>query len=457
VLLIGACLGLTAPLDMDYHWHVALGRDLVAHGFPSTEPFSHLPVGTPDRQSWLADAAFAVLDRIGGLAAIRALCAIVYAAGCLSVLRLARRRTPDLGLALLAVGIYVALGLARLRVRPDIFTLALTPLFLELLERPPSWRQPLAVLAVSALWANLHAGALIGALLAIAHLWPPSRIRVANAVAAAAGLALTPDGLGGLLRFTADTTTLRPLIPEWQRLWERPFAEFAPEWVVVAGVVALCGIATVFRTRGQLPTAILGFVLAASAVRFLFALILPVLWALSARWRMRPAAQALVIVAGLALLVFFPLEHLRQTSAGLKAAGLSYLGPDPPKFPLEAARWLARSGLTGNLAHPAGWGGYLAYHLAPRFKTATDGRITHFGADLGLEWSKGIDGPNRESIFARRGIDLVVIPASMLAEFHKDQPYEPIYGDSFAMVLIRSEGPNYAENAQILKAAAKRR
>ena len=222
MLAIGACLGLTAPLDMDFHWHVALGRGLVAHGFPTAEPFSHLPAPVPDRQAWLADAALAILDRIGGIAAIRVLCAVVFAAGCLSVLRLARRRTASLALALLCVAIYVALALARLRVRPDLFTLALTPLFVELLERRPSWRQPVAVLLVSTLWANLHPGAIIGALLGLAQLWPPSRIRVANAIAACAGLALTPDGLGGVLRFTADTTKLRPLIPEWQRLWERP-------------------------------------------------------------------------------------------------------------------------------------------------------------------------------------------------------------------------------------------
>src|SRR5262249_57823925 len=118
-------------------------------------------------------------------------------------------------------------------VRPDLFTLALTPLFVELLERPSrngrgvrpthasvqpssSWLQPLVVLVVSALWANLHPGALIGALLALTQLWPLGPIRIANALAAWLGLCLTPDGLDGLLRYTADTTKLPPLIPQWQ-------------------------------------------------------------------------------------------------------------------------------------------------------------------------------------------------------------------------------------------------
>jgi len=117
VLVAGFLCGATSLLDMDFHWHLALGQRLVAHGFPDSEPFSHLPVGRPDRQAWLSDAAFAVLERIGGVAAIRLAFGVAFAAGCLSVLRLARRRTSSIALALLPLAVYVGFAMARLRVR----------------------------------------------------------------------------------------------------------------------------------------------------------------------------------------------------------------------------------------------------------------------------------------------------------------------------------------------------
>jgi hypothetical protein len=477
VLLLGFLCGATATLDMDFHWHLALGQGLVTRGFPQAEPFSHLPVGAPDRQAWLSDAAFAILDRIGGLAAIRVVLGAVFAAGCLSVLRLGLRRTSSLALALLPLAVYFALSMARLRVRPDLFTLALVPLFAEMLDRPPSWRRAIELLVVSALWANLHPGSLIAGLLALAQIWPLTPLRFANLGATAIGLCLTPDGIRGLLRFTADTTPLRPLIPEWQRLWERPFAEFWPEWGVVLGILAACVAAILVGLRPGAPPpqlalraswgprpaprpaacllrAVFGLLLAASAVRFLFALFLPVLWAVLVLDRVRVRRAQLCAaawVASVLLFLAFPGAHLKRVADGLRVAGWGLLGADPPAFPLEAATYLAGSALTGNLAHPASWGGYLAWKLAPRFRTATDGRVTHFGAEIAREWSEGVSSPSREEIFARRGIDLIVVPRTALSSFRDDQPYTPIYGDSFASILLCLNGPHAAENRAVLK------
>ena len=244
---------------------------------------------------------------------------------------------------------------------------------------------------------------------------------------------------------------------------------------MIAGLVMLCGAAAIAVRRQSGPPALagtdrrldalrglLGIALAASAVRFLFALVLPALWAVSILDRVsvrRAQLRVACVLASVAVLVFFPAAHLRAVSAGVRASGWGYLGADSPSFPSEAAAYLASSGLTGNLAHSASWGGYLGWKLSPRFKTATDGRVTHFGPDLAREWSEGIDSPAREEIFARRGIDLVVIPRPMLSKFRDDQPYQAIHGgpDSFAIVLLRLGGPHDAENRLVLKEAAKRR
>ena len=45
----------------------------------------------------------------------------------------------------------------------------------------------------------------------------------------------------------------------------------------------------------------------------------------------------------------------------------------------------------------------------------------------------------------------------MLPQFRDDQPYQPIYGDSFAIVLLRLGGPHDAENRAVLLEETKRR
>jgi hypothetical protein len=270
------------------------------------------------------------------------------------------------------------------------------------------------------------------------------------------------------------------LIPEWQRLWERP--EFLPESVVCLYLVGVCVWAALVRIRSgpQPPTgtdpqargvgirdlaiAFLGFGLAASAVRFLFTLVLPALAATRPLDRVVARyfpVRAGVFAASMIAVIALPLQHLDTVWTGVKAIGVSaYLGPEPPGYPVAAAQFLANSELSGNLAHPARWGGYLAWKLAPRFRTATDGRVTHFGAELAREWSQGIDSPAREEIFARRGVDLVVVPTEMLPSFRNDQPYEVLYRDpqQLAVVLLRTEdGAHSAENVRLLKDAEKQK
>ena len=44
-----------------------------------------------------------------------------------------------------------------------------------------------------------------------------------------------------------------------------------------------------------------------------------------------------------------------------------------------------------------------------------------------------------------------MIPRTALPSFRDDQPYTPIYGDSFASVLLCLNGPHAAENRVVLK------
>jgi hypothetical protein len=179
-------------------------------------------------------------------------------------------------------------------------------------------------------------------------------------------------------------------------------------------------------------------------------------WALGPAVATRTLPRALAAAAAVAALAALPFDHLATTWAGMRAAGASFLGAEPPGYPAGAAQFLEASELRGNLAHPARWGGYLAWKLDRRFKTATDGRVTHFGPELAREWSRDVDSPARDDVFERRGIDLLVLPAEMYPALRYDDRYEPLHVDPLAVVLLRPAGPHGPDNVAAIRRAMRR-
>ncbi len=480
-VLVGAfALGSTSTVDMDFHWHLAQGQGLVqTGGFPAADPFTHLPVDhAPDRQAWLSDAIFAIAYRFGGMVAIRVLAGLVLALGAGALWRWARDRTGSLAAASLAVAAFAALAEARFRLRPDLFTLALVPVLVRQLDgvdRDPSPRRFASLFALASVWVNLHPGALAGGILALAHAPTLDRRallrRLGAAICVVAGLCLSFDGPRGLLAFTSDTTPLRPLIPEWQRLWERPFAEFRVEWVVVGAITMSSIAALAFDLRRAATTrerceVVLGWacplaaaLLAATAVRFLFMLVIPLTHGLrvftsevggdgAPAIRLRWVAPSIGVAAAV-LVTASPMVRLHAIGGQTRIVGAAYLtSADIPPYPVEAADYLAKSKLAGNLGHPPKWGGYLAWKLAPRFRTATDGRVTFFGRALAAEWVDEVQGPHREEVFTRRDVEILVMPAGFLPRDEWGKRWLPAFVDSSGttLVFVRTDGPHAEQN-----------
>jgi hypothetical protein len=153
--------------DGDTATHVATGRWILAHGqLPHTDPFSWTCAGQPwIAWEWLAALVLALIERAAGAAGLAAFAALMAGGVLLLVARRARALGAAPGAAAMAALLSFAPLAPHLLARPHLFTLVLLLLWLGALESylRNGRRGPLlALVPAAALWANLHAGFLLG-------------------------------------------------------------------------------------------------------------------------------------------------------------------------------------------------------------------------------------------------------------------------------------------------------
>src|SRR5207247_409235 len=149
-------------------WHLVTGRLILDTGsVPARDLFSYTAAGHPwIDQSWLFDAASALLVRLGGLPLFATVSVLVYASIPVLVFRRALRMraamAPALGLTVLAYLVLLSHAIAR----PHIVTYVFFALVLERLDDFQNgrlaaralWWLPLLALV----WANVHGDFLAG-------------------------------------------------------------------------------------------------------------------------------------------------------------------------------------------------------------------------------------------------------------------------------------------------------
>jgi hypothetical protein len=152
-----------AVADSDGAWHRRTGRLILDTGsIPRQDPFSWTAPGARwQPNAWLADVVFAVVDRVGGLAAISLLrAAVVVAFGLLA--HAACRRAGAGRWASVGAAWFATMCLDPfVAERPQLFSFLLLPAVLWLAARPG--RRSLVGLGLAfALWANLHGVFVVG-------------------------------------------------------------------------------------------------------------------------------------------------------------------------------------------------------------------------------------------------------------------------------------------------------
>jgi hypothetical protein len=258
--LIGALIVLVGALALcldrfhngDFYLSLMSGRFVAQHGFATHDPFSTISQGgTWLNQQWLSELAFFRVSEAFGPTGLTVLYALLITAPLALLLWLCRRKGWPM---LVAVATFYFPGvLAVIHPRAAGFTVLIFTLLVALLValwgrggaksgQRQAWWAPLAILALFALWANLHGGFIAGFLLlglatvglAIDH-WrgipgsvPLSRVAVLGLVAVlAAAIVTVATPLGSaiwdyLLSFQNQAISLAST--EWQSAFSSPLA-----------------------------------------------------------------------------------------------------------------------------------------------------------------------------------------------------------------------------------------
>jgi len=168
----GLLLGLYELQNTSIGWHLAAGRWMIGHGeILRQNPFTFTAAGHPwlDHE-WLFQLLAAGTDSLAGVHALVALRMLVVALLSLLLFRQSRRGGLPTGSALLAVVLCLLAARWRFYLRPELLTLILLPLGLEIFLRRGEGnvvKHALALALIMVIGINAHAGILLLPLLAL--------------------------------------------------------------------------------------------------------------------------------------------------------------------------------------------------------------------------------------------------------------------------------------------------
>ena len=159
--------GLHSIADFDTGYHLQTGHYIVTHGMvPLYDIFSSQGGGVRwIAHYWLSDVFFFLVYALGGYGGLIVLVGAMAVLTWWMVMRTAYQYTGKSFLVPLLLLPYTSLTYELWVVRPQIYTYAATALLLYLLER---WRRTenkkilVGVIVLVVVWANLHAGVILG-------------------------------------------------------------------------------------------------------------------------------------------------------------------------------------------------------------------------------------------------------------------------------------------------------
>ncbi|HOX39347.1 MAG TPA: tetratricopeptide repeat protein [Candidatus Brocadiia bacterium] len=494
ILLGGVFLASLKPETSSDLWtHMAYGREAVARrAIPGNDLFTYTREGRPwVNHAWLAGVAFYSLHRQGGIAGIIVMKAALVALAVLVVHSCAVARGAGRTSALVACGLAALALNFRIIARPYLFSWLLTA-FVSLLcvnqeaqlrskhGRRFDFAWLCAVAIVFALWANLHAGFLIGLGVVGAHACGAAlsfiRERKRNAdrahkeffvartffVAVFVGFAATlanPFGIDAHMYPLTVGGGFKQLREIYE--WMPPDFQI-PFW----GFWAFLGVTVIAiaATRGRLA--------AADALK------IAVLGAMGLRARRHGEFFVIACAPALAVHLSFWAEKNAGRSWGAKAlkgftgargrianccialaasALMIAAYPGPPSlrlrervFPIRAAGFVQEKKIPGRIFNHYDWGGYLTWALYPEKQIFIDGRNDVCG-DLYPSSVTVCDGAaGWQAVLDEWNVNCAIIPmttGARGAQFFGNPAWAVVYWDDEAAVAVRRN----AENAELIR------
>ena len=455
--------------DPDLWMHILTGNAILRTGhIPRFDTYSYSAAGMPWRNhEWLAQVALAFFyTHLGtiGLRLLKLMCASVTILALAIGISATRASSRILRLTL----IFTAVALApQMQFRPQLFTFMMLSIVMSSIAievyRGGGLLWPL--IAMFALWANLHGGYMIGlaamivaaAVLFIQGLEDPGRMRSARrlglvTLGCAGATILNPFGLGlwtGVAHSVSDPL-IRQIVNDWVPLpdtllsmWResRPeLLQYVVPILLFAGFIAAVAIAPGLGDAALVTVAAIfiggAFYATRNVALAVIALAIPLARHATAALEPRPAAchgppRSLLAISALLIALL----------GGTFSTRLKTWEP----MPAGAVAFMERRGLHGNILNQYEWGEYLAWHLGSDSRVFIDPRCQVLYSDRLIRqyaiFFYGLDGA--DAVLDAPAHDFVLIgPRTKGYEVvTKDRRWRLIYSDPTAALFARATLP----------------
>lgn len=461
--------------DGDLPRHLLVGDLILKTRYVSlADVFSFRTVGYPSiPHEWLAQVIFAVANNIFGLNGVVLLTGTILTLTWGMVYYETARRTKNLFVTLIVLGL--AIGASQLHVlpRPHLFTYLLTAIWVILIERidgsnTRAWRWLPFVMLV---WVNLHGMFVIGIIiwgiyLAGDFLDHPSKTWIASAktkvlmtggVISLAATFFSPSGfrIWEAIASLGSNAYITSKIPEYQS------ANFhLPETWPFIFILALTLIGFA-RTTDKLPWAHILMVVAFAGVALYSSRMIPLFAIVSAPiaaksladWTRQeyPESRLFVFEKSIARInassngfIWIPIGVIM---AALLLQSGKTLDPenkgntfDNHFFPVEAVTWLQAHPQRGDMFNEFDWGGYLLLRLWPDQQIFMDGHTHIYGEALTREYEQVISlGNGWENILTKYHVEWVIVRsnAPLINALVSSENWALAYQDQTAVILTR--------------------
>lgn len=460
----------TTPIeDGDFFWHIKTGEWIWNNrAMPSTDPFSFtVAADNPLRPSsgrvqftlkqyWLGQLALYGIWSAAGAYGIVMLRSFLYLVIVIFLYAWMRRDSKDIAPLAMAFVVGSVLGLFP-NERPQLFTFAFMPLLLFVLERirlrgDISMRGTAALWLFMTVWANVHAGYMVGSAMLIIYCIAYAVTSMRNRVPINARI---PAALLG----AAAVTAINPVGP----LAIREFFSMHPVYSS-AIIEAMSPLRAAIEAGRYFPI----------YWAFLFMAVFTLVW----RFRVMPLAHLMTMTAfamlSLKSLRFMPflvmtspllVPHIslkKEASFSIRASMLafpilfSFFNSAPILsfsqdrfFPAGASAFIRNSDLPSRrLFNYYDWGGYLIWSL-PGHKTFIDGRgLVEEVSDL---YEKAVWTGRWSEILSAYSADIVVMPGMsrfsgeifpLIEALYADEHWALVYRDDISLVFMKSSPSN---------------
>jgi hypothetical protein len=462
---LGAVFGaiflyVSMPLfSVDLWWHLASGRWVWEHralmredpfnfvSFPSDLPLWRKLTFT---QYWLSQLMLYATYLAAGFKGVLLTRAAVITGAFATLYVLMRRNGAGRAVAvafLWLAAVVTVRELTYVEARPQMWTTLFAPLAVLLLDemRRGGRGAHFALPALMLLWANMHAGFVLGALVIAIYAGTALVLRrgatprafYASCAGALLATVLTP---GGYVPFLAVMKSLTD--PTYASVWSsivegQSLLSHTTAWKALRGLpflsalialTALFFLARLHKPRGMVPEhallLLLVFAMGIKSIRYLifFVQIAAFVSAVNATravelltpgrlWE-RAGRLSTAVLLVVSLLVAVDLGRV-----GLRRTGLLDAAPYNTEY-MGAVRFMRENGLTGNVMNDYAYGGYLMWWLGPEVKVMIDERIlSREGFELfqSLVMSPfqtdPLSGrPLYAATFDRYGVEIAVLP-----------------------------------------------